>query len=109
MSLSIAEAQRLGLIPTPEKHTSKPYVHPLTKRLMPICSHYGWHVDVYRTFCTLPESPQNDAGTTAKPNGVVVWQDAGRVRVAHLGWIWDVCKWNEAEVVARLREIEVQL
>lgn len=79
MAISIKEAQRLGLIPKPNEPTatSKQYVHPLTKRLTPICAQYGWSVDVYRVFCDMPESPQNTAETVAKPNAVVLWQETG--------------------------------
>lgn len=104
MAISIAEAQRLGLIPKTEKQPaeSKAYVHPLTKRLTPICKKHGWQVDVYRTLCTLPESPQNTAQTVAAMNGVVVWRIG---RVEHLGWIWDVNKWTDEQAVTRLEEL----
>ena len=111
MSISVKEAQRLGLIPKPEKptRTSAVYVHPLTKRLLPICSRYGWQVDVYRAFCTLPESPRSTSGGEAKPNAVIVWRETYRVRVEHLGWIWDVETMSDDEVEIRLRELEVSL
>lgn len=110
MAISIKEAQRLGLIPKSEPRAaqSKPYVHPLTKRLAPICLRYGWQVNVYRAFCTLPESPSNTAETVAKPNAVVVWREAPRACVVRLGWIWIVQGWSDEQVEARLKELEVQ-
>lgn len=109
MVISIAEAQRLGFISKPEKRAArKPYVHPLTKRLAPICERYGWQVDVYRAFCTSPESPQNTAETVAKPNAVVVWREAPRACVVHLGWLWAVQGWSDEQVVAELKKLEGQ-
>ncbi len=108
--ISVKEAQRLGLIPksdSPAK-SSKSYVHPLTKRLQPICSLHGWSVDVYRTFCVLPESPRNTAETTAKSNAVCVWRETYRACVVHLGWLWDVEMMSDEEVEMRLQELESQ-
>jgi hypothetical protein len=110
MSISVKEAQRLGYLPKSNEPTksSKPTAHPLTKRIAPICALHGWSVDVYRTYCTLPESPRNTAETTAKPNAVVLWRDTYRARVVHLGWLWDVEKMSDDDVVEKLKELETQ-
>ena len=94
---------------TPESDEQKePYVHPLTKRLAPICALHGWSVDVYRVFCTLSQSPRSTSGSDAKPNAVVLWRDTYVARVVHLGWLWDVEKMSDDDVVEKLKALEVQ-
>lgn len=105
MAISIQEAQRLGLIPKTEKRAAQrePYVPKLVKRLSPLCGQYGWQCGLDRVPCDDPQSPQNTGKTVARNNAVVVWSDG---RTAQLGWIWDVKKWTDEQVIARLKELE---
>lgn len=105
MALSIQEAQRLGLIPKPEMRArqSKPYVPKLVKRLSPLCERYGWQCALDRVPCDSPQSLKNTGKTVARNNAVVLWRDG---RTAQLGWLWEVKKWTDEQVIARLEELE---
>jgi hypothetical protein len=73
----------------------------LMQRLTTICEQHGWQVGRVRVLSS--ESQPNTGKTTARMNAVAVWRGA---RVEHLGMIKDVKGWSNAQIEAKLKELE---
>lgn len=81
----------------------------LVERIDALLKHLGWQCGLYRAFCEDERSPENTAETVAKNNAVVIWRISNEPytsRVLHLGWIWDVQKWTDEQVLMRVKQIE---
>lgn len=111
MAETITVAEYKKLIQQKDKpKQSKPKKQPdLVERIDALLKPLGWQCGLYRTLCEDERSPENTAETTAKNNAVSIFR-SGRERhisrTAHLGWIWDVEKMSDEQVLARVREIE---
>lgn len=92
--------------PAPAKPKKAP---DLVERIDALLEHLGWECDLYRAFCLDERNPENTAETTAKNNAVAIFRISSEryiPRIAHLGWIWDVEKMSDEQVIERVEQIE---
>jgi hypothetical protein len=118
--LTDKRARKLGIIVEPEpatrtRSTTSGVAHALSlntqsrailKRIAPICKRAGWQADLARCFtmdkcnetykCTHPTDPIW--------NAIVIWREGCR-SISILGFLWEIEKWSDVQVVERLEKV----